>query len=213
LVEQIAAGTHTVQINLPPSINKLFNYIEIVPFPVFGVTISGVEYQDASSKWNTIYEVGAKDYKFYNNSGPLVMHLAPKETNGVFRITCGVDSEIGVIGFSNVDFGLIDYLDNIQTVYFKFENVPASSINLNTISIDFYINDSVKADKYITELAITNTTDGSGSSVPIRTINTDDYSFGGQSIDATNGLYFKVVMKEINRTSPVFRGCKLAYEV
>lgn len=212
-IEQVASGVHTVQVNLPPSLSKSFNYVELVPFPVFGVAIQKVEYQDTSSIWKTIYDVDTQDYKFYNNSGPLVMHLAPKETNGVFKVTCEVDASVGSIGFTSMDFGLIDYRDETQTVYLKFENAPASLISLVSSEFDFYVNDNVKKDKFISELAITNTTDGTGASININNISTDIYTFGGQSIDATNGLYLKVVMNEVNRTTPVIRGCKLTYEV
>ncbi len=211
-VEQTVLTSGTIEILLPPSINKLFNYIEIAPFPVFGIEITEVAYMDSHSDWHVLYDPDASAYKFYNNAGPLVMHVAPKETNGTFRIKCNIDPTIGVIGFSNIDIGLIDYKDETQTAYLKFENAPLSELILSTAEIDFYVDD-VKIDKYIVELAITNSTDGSGDSVPIRVLNTDVYSFGTETIDATNGLWLKVVMKESNRTSPVIRGCKLVYEV
>jgi hypothetical protein len=215
-VEQTTAGSHVVQISLPPSISKQFNYIEVVPFPVFGVEISGIAYQDTSSRWNTIYDKTMSPYKFYNNGGPLVMHLSPRETNGVFRITCIVDSNIGVMGFSNIDMALIDYVDDLQTIYMKFENAPSTNINLLSSSLDFYIDNitgTQNARRFIKELSITNDITGAGTTVPIRTISTDDYTFGGESINASNGLYLKIVMNEVNKTSPVIRGCKLSYEV
>jgi len=211
-VEQITPGSNEVQILLPASINKLFNYIEIAPFPVFGVNITEVSYQDSHSDWHVLYDTSMNAYKFYNNSGPLVMHVSPRETNGTFKITCNVDASIGTIGFSNIDIGLIDYKDEIQTAYLKFENAPANIITLSTLDLDFYV-DNVKADKFVLELAITNSTDGSGSSIPVNKVSTDQYIFGSENIDATNGLWLKVVMKEVNRTSPVIRGCKLGYEV
>jgi len=214
-IEQTASGIHTIQVNLPPSLNKSFNYIELAPFPVFGVEIRKVKYQDPSNLWKTIYDVTDKDYKFYNNSGPLVMHLSPKETNGTFEVTCNVDDTgggTGPIGFSSMDFGLIDYEDKTQTIYIKFENAPASNITLLSGEFDFYINDNIKYDKFISKLAIANSFDGTGD-ISINTVSTDRYNFGKQSIDASNGLYLKVVMNEINRTTPVIRGYKLTYEV
>lgn len=210
-VEQTTAGIHTIQINLPPSLNKLFNYIELAPFPVFGLEITEVAYQDSASVWNVIFDTSMKRYKFYNGSGPLVMHLAPKETNGVFRIKCKVDSAIGAMGFSNVDFGLVDYRDEVQTSYLKFENAPASSIALQGAETDFYV-DNNEPKTFIQEMSIVNTLDGTGESVPITDFTTS-YTFGSESIDATDGLWLKLVMKESNRTSPVIRGCKLNYEV
>lgn len=211
-VEQVSAGDHTIQINLPPSLNKLFNYIELAPFPVFGVQITEVAYQDSASVWNTVYDSTINKYRFYNGSGPLVMHLSPKETNGVFRIKCMVDSSIGAIGFSNVDFGLIDYRDELQTAYLKFENAPTAIINLQSIETDFYVDSNKPKNTFITEMSIVNSLDGSGDSVPITDF-TSSYTFGNESIDATNGLWLKLVMKESNRTSPVIRGSKLNYGV
>jgi hypothetical protein len=143
------------------------------------------------------------------------MHLSPKETNGTYRITCNVDDTgggFGPLGFSSMDFGLIDYKDETQTIYMKFENAPASTITLVSGEFDFYINDNIKYDKFISKLAIANSFDGTGD-ININTISTDKYNFAGQTIDATNGLYLKVVMNEINRTTPVIRGYKLTYEV
>lgn len=218
-IEQTSAGSHTLEIQIPPSLNKNFNYIEIAPFPVFGVDITKVEYQDPRSVWNTIYDQDNKDYKFYNSSGPLVMHLAPQETNGTFKITFNVDSEIGVMGFSNIDVGLIDYRDVSQTVYMKVMNMPPRAVTTSYIllssQLDFYVNGGQKADKFITELSVTNSTDGSGDTVPIRRVDSSVNYFGGQTIDLepTENLYLKVVMKEVDMTTPVIRGCKLTYEV
>jgi len=218
-IEQTASGVHTVQVNIPPSLNKLFNYVEISPFPMFGNHITKVEYQNEQSQWETIYNEADQDYLFYSNSGPLVMHQTPKQTNGTFRITVDVADGIEAIGFSNFDVGLIDYKDEIQTFYMKFMNIPprtsTTTYNLVTSQVDFYIHEAVKNDNFITEMAIVNSTDGSGDKVTINKITNSEYSFGNQSIDLDpdENLYLKVVMKEVNNTSPVFRGCYLTYEV
>lgn len=218
-IEQVASGVHTVQIDLPPSLNKTFNYIELSPFPMFGNEITKVEYQDERSQWQTIYSTSSTEYLFYNSSGPLVLHQSPKNTNGTFRITLEVNDSIGVMGFSNFDVGLIDYKDEVQTVYMKFMNMPPRSVTttytLLSSQVDFYIHDAVKYDKFVTEMAITNATDGTGDKITINKINNSTYTFGSQTIDLdpTEDLYLKVVMREVDNTSPVFRGCYLVYEV
>lgn len=218
-IEQAASGVYTVQINLPPSLNKLFNYVEISPFPMFGNQITKVRYQNEQSQWETIYNEADQDYLFYSSSGPLVMHQTPKQTNGTFEITVNVADGIEAIGFSNFDVGLIDYKDEVQTFYMKFMNMPprtsTTSYNLVKSQVDFYIHEAIKNDNFITEMAIVNSTDGSGDTVTIGKITNAEYSFGNQAIDLDPGedLYLKVVMKEVNNTSPVFRGCYLTYEV
>lgn len=214
-IEQVSADVYEVQISLPASLNKNFNYIEIAPMPIFGLNLQKVEYQDEHSNWNTIYDYENTNYKFYNNSGPLVMHLTPRVTNGVFKITCEVIDGINALGFSNVDIGLIDYKDETQTAYIKFENVPAKTITLISSSLDFYIDaitGTQNPTKFISELSITNSLTGAGTTVNLTEISSDTYYFGGETIDASAGLWLKIVMKEVNRTTPVIRGCKLDYE-
>lgn len=219
-VEQAATGSGNIEFQLPPSLNKNFNYIEVAPFPVFGVDITKIEYQDPRSIWNTIYEDNVDDYVFYNKAGPMVMHLAPKETNGTFRIHYDVLDGVNAQGFTNIDVGYVDYKDEVQTVYMKFENFIPATVNdteyiLQTSKLDFYINDNVDIRKFITEVSIVNSTDGTGDKVPINTINTDTYTFGNGSIrmDVGENLYLKIVMKENGITSPVFRGCQLTYTI
>lgn len=214
-IEQAVSGVYEVEVSLPPSVNKNFNYIEIAPFPVFGINLQKVEYKDERSVWNTIYNVDTEDYKFYNNSGPLVMHLTPRTTNGIFKITCEVIDGINALGFSNMDFGLIDYNDEVQTVYMRFENAPETTITLLSSSLDFYIDDitgTQNPNKFISELSITNSLTGAGTTITLNEISSDEYQFGGETIDASNGLWLKIVMREVNRTTPVIRGCKLDYE-
>lgn len=217
-IEQMAGGNYPIEIQLPPSLNKNFNYLEIVPFPIFGVFITRIEYQDVRSVWQTIYDINNNDYKFYYGGGPLVLHLAPRETNGSFRIWCDVDSELGVIGFSNIDVGLIDYLDTSQTTYLKFMNMPsrttAKDYTFLTFELDFYV-DGHKADALITDLSLVDdVTTPNDDPVPIEKVNRSTYYFGGNSINLTptENLYLKVVMKEVDMTTPVIRGCKLTYE-
>lgn len=216
-IEEVSNGPHLVEIQLPPSINKNFNYLEIVPFPMFGVQISGVTYQDSLSTEHILYSKDSDSYKFYNNSGPLVMHVAPKETNGTFKIY--VDVTHGAIGFSSIDFAMIDYKDEEQTIYMKIMNFPTdiTTCSLDKLNIDFYVDNegtNVLTD-FFTEISITNgITDAAKVTVEnLSQFNSDSgYDFKGSALDtSTTEMYLKLVIKEHNTTTPVIRGCKLTY--
>lgn len=217
-IESATNGEHEIEIQLPPTINKNFNYIELIPFPMFGIEILSVTYQDVFNSEKTLFSSTDNQYAFYDNSGPLIMHLSPKETNGTFKIRVNVTH--GAIGFASIDIGMIDYKDEIQTVYMKLMNVPNRTVTtvytLNDLDLDFYVNEAVVFDDYIREVAITNGTSSGADKVPVTgSLSHSTYSFNGQTITLTTSqdMYLKIVIKEHNTTTPVFRGCKLTYEV
>lgn len=213
-IESAANGEHNIEIRLPPSINKNFNYFEIIPFPMFGMEILEVKYQDSLSVDQVIFSSG--NYPFYAATGPLVMHISPKETNGTFKIK--VRCDYGVIGFSSIDFAMVDYKDEVQTTYLKIMNLPSKTgiYTLKTIDIDFYVHEQNAFDEFISEVSLVNMpSESADQKVTLNTISHDDYTFpAGQTLELTDQyMYLKIVMKEHNTTSPVIRGCKLTYEV
>lgn len=213
-IEEATTGEHTIEIQLPPSLNKNFNYIELAPLPVFGMKIKRVEYQDSRSNYQTIYDSNIASYKFYSDVGPLVMHLAPKETNGTFRITVEALAGINAIGFSSIEIALIDYIDTQQTAYLTFWNIGTGNITLEYLDLDFYVDGATDYSNFITELAITNAANPLIEvKKSITTISHDRYYFNGEQIMISDKMYLKVVLKENNMTTPVIRGCKLKYEV
>jgi hypothetical protein len=141
------------------------------------------------------------------------MHLSPVETNGTFNIRVNVTH--GALGFSHIDFGMIDYLDEPQTVYMKVMNLPSRSVpttyTLDTFEIDFYVNNSNVYNDFISEVAITNGTDETADKLTITNISHDTFYFNGQTITltTTQNMYVKIVMRENNTTTPVIRGCKI----
>lgn len=210
-IEEVSTTDHEIEIRLPPSINKNFNYIEVVPFPVFGVQISGITYQDSLSVDQVLYDENDPTYSFYNSSGPLVLHLSPKETNGTFKFF--VRATHGVIGFSNIDVAMIDYKDEEQTALFKIANLPFETTTdymINTVDLDFYVNGFNTYSEFIKEVAIVS----GDNKITLSTINQGVNQLGQSiTVEAGDSMYLSVIMKEHNTTSPVFRGCKLTYEV
>lgn len=225
-IEQAASGLHTLELVLPPSTQKTFNYVEVVPFPIFGMEITKIEYYDFQSNLQTIYPL--EDNLFYNGSGPLIMHLTPREFNNTIKITFNVINGLNVMGFTSIDVGSIDYMNNTNTVYIKFDNVPEvdhnnvsiTSIRPVGIDLDFYA-DGVVDDNYnsfISEISlVTSPTTNPNSSLSIpkkrgyQGINTSNASFSVSQPSGPNALYLKVVMNEVNLTTPVIRGAKLDY--
>lgn len=216
-IEAASVGEHTVEIQLPPSLNKRFNFLDIVPFPVFGIEITKIEYSDIQNIQQTIFDSTGKVYKFYNTSGPMTFHLKPKEFNNTIKITYNVKDGTSAMGFSNIDVALIDYHNTATTIMMPFDNLPDPSIISLTptnINLDFYINGpvDVNLNKYFSKngggIFITNDNgDVLENIAPIQTTQSNTWG----SIDFTNGLWLKVVMNEVDMTTPVFRGCKLEF--
>lgn len=222
-VEEAAAGTHTVEINLPPSISKKFNFLEVHPFPVFGIDIENITYKDLQSASHSIFPT--RDNPFYNRSGPLVFHLSPKDWNNTITFTINVKDGINAMGFSKIDVASIDYLDSSSTIIMPLENIPQvdhngsalTDINPTTVNLDFYIDGAVEEDydSFISEITLMDRDDGSGENVRLKKTR------GSQSIAATsinvtqtsgdNALYLKMIINEQRLTSPVIRGASLEW--
>jgi len=215
-VEQATAGTHTIEIDLPPSLNKNFNYIEISPMPVFGMTISGVQYQDIYGNYQTIFDM--ENPGFYTASGPIIMHLSPRQTNGTFKIIVNVLPSVLAMGFSCIDIALIDYKDEVETIYFPFENLPTPpnpTYHLGDFTLDFYIDGTTAWGDYIREVSIVNSNNVNvAQPVTAGPISPNTiYHFGGKTITLNTtdkkNLYLKITMKKSGSTTPVIRGCQL----
>jgi len=216
-IEQIADNqtdiTHTLEIQLPPSINKSLNYIEIVPFPIFGIHINKVEYFDIYSQLQTIYDSTAKNYKFYNSSGPMIFHFSPKDYNNTIKITYSVDSSLGVMGFSNIDISLIDYIDTPNKVDLIYENIPegTTSLNISTFDLDIYVDDD-NISKYVTSVRLVDLDDRDSSSHYILLDNKTISQQVNETISLTNGrMGLEITFQENFMTTPVIRGSKITY--
>lgn len=208
-IENTATADHTMEIRLPPSLNKKFNYIEIVPLPIFGIEITQIRYYDEQSRAQDIYPMSSTN--FYNGTGPLVFHLTPRSFNNTIKIWYTVKDNVGVMGFSKIDVGLIDYYNTEQTAYVKFNSTTGlTDITPTSISTDFYVDGSTDYNSFITELAIVNTVGGTNL-LTFKPSHEEQTSLGGVTVDASSGLYLKIKMKEVDMTTPVFRGCKMEY--
>lgn len=214
-----ATGVHTLQINLPPSLNKKFNYLEIVPFPVFGVEISRIQYFDEQSRSQNIYTARSKgedqvvENRFYNSSGPLIFHLQPRAFNNTIKIYYTVKDNVGAMGFSNIDIGLIDYYNTEQTTYLRFNTTEHfTSITPTEAKLDFYVNGTTDYNSYVTEVSIVEYVGGPNVINLKPTVEAQALAGTTLTVGKGEGMYLKVKMKEINMTTPVIRGCMVKYE-
>lgn len=221
-IESTTAGVHSLELVLPPSLSNTFNYIEVLPFPIFGIEITSIQYTDLVGNSKTIYPTS--ENSFYSNGGPLVFHLSPREFNNAIKINFNVIDGIEVMGFSLIDICSIDYQNNTNTVYLKFENIPqtdtqgneVTDITLVSIDTDFYVDGILNTsyDNFITELSLVPSV-GSSDTVGLKrikgyqTIPETTVTLGTSGSEKT--LYLKVVMNEVNTTTPVFRGAKLNF--
>jgi hypothetical protein len=221
-IESTTAGEHSIEIVMPPSTSKTFNYIEIIPFPIFGIEIKRIEYKDLQNKSQIIYPT--QENTFYSNAGPLIFHTTPREYNNSIKIIFNVLDGINVMGFSIIDICTIEYFNNINTIYLKFENIPdydlygnsVTEIDLVSIDIDFYV-DGVINDVYdnaIREFSIVPDIISDFKVMLSRkkgyqTISTSTITLG--EVAGKKTLYLKCVINGINNTTPVIRGAKLNY--
>lgn len=221
-IESTTAGEHNIEIVLPPSTQKTFNYLEVIPFPIFGMEIKRIEYRDLYNNLQVIYPTS--ENSFYAKGGPLVFHLAPREYNNSIKIFFDVLDGINTMGFSLIDIASIDYLNNSNTFYMKFENIAEFDTTGNSITeitpvsidIDFYIDGILDKsyDNFISEISLvptigSNTKIGLARTKGYQNIPTTNITLG--SIDGKNSLYLKCVINEVGTTTPVFRGAKLNY--
>lgn len=220
--ETDSLNTQTLEIVLPNSINKTFNYIEVVPFPIFGMKIEKIEYLDMQSRWIQLFPQDGMS--FYDLNGPLFLHVAPREFNNSIKISFKAMTNVNAIGFSSIDVANIDYFNNTSTVYLKFENLktemsgnPINEIIPTKINLDFYADGVLNNDynKFIGEISLVTSTGG----FPTKTLGLDKTASQDiknsptMQLETPGELYLKVVLNEVNKTSPVIRGARLAYNV
>lgn len=219
-IEETSNQKHTLEIELPPSLNKRFNYLELVPFPIFGIEITKITYKDLQGANQVIFDTNAlsttfKPYRFYNTSGPMVFHLSPKEYNNNIKIDYKVKDGCSAMGFSTIDVSLVDYYNTATTILIPFENLPnVQSITPTKIDLDFYIDGVVDSNlnKFFSKngggIFITNNSNEDLEEItPIQGPQIKTWS----SIDIRNGLWLKIVMNEVDMTTSVFRGCKMEF--
>ncbi len=224
-----ADSTVKFEIQLPPSLTKRFNYIQLDPFPIFGFNITDVQYQDFYGNYNSITEhMFGTDDPFLNNKGfPTKLYVSPKEFNGTIIIYGQTDST-GYFGFSNIDVGFQDFNNTTAEGYFKFKQFERNlnttrEITVNNIVLDYYfdapnakellngVNPVLEARLIVgTEVDGVVTPTNEGILLKLSSENTIALNTN-ITLQANQLLYLKLRFTEHNMTTPVFRGAKLNY--
>jgi len=227
-MKEVSAGEHVIQIDLPPALTKRFNYIEIYPFPLYGMNIKKIEYKDYHSKtWNVNREIYGINPLQHNTGEAIKLYLSPKEFNGSIYITVEATT-LGVIGFSNIDIKFLDYNNTTQTGFFKFDTFGSKTkpynLQLEKAVIDFYF-DGPTAQSMITssEAPITCTfiqgTEANGVITPgtwshrvnLADASTLDLNNVNVTLQSNENIFLSFELTEHNMTTPVLRGAKLNY--
>jgi len=204
-VEQLSANTdHTIEIELPPSLSKKFNYIELLPLPVFGFDIVSIKYVDLRGNDQEIIRPSRMP-----KDGPCILHIAPKQFNNIIKIV--VNSSTGVVGFTNIDIALVDYQNTSQTFYMPFTGIPVGDKDISVV-LDFYVDaPSTNYGNFIRELKlVTDTSDSSILETLEAKTTPQDFS-DSISLAGKDSLYLKVTMQEIDLTTPIIYGCTITY--
>jgi hypothetical protein len=189
-IEQLGAGTHVIEIELPPSINKKFNYLELIPMPIFGFEITKIEYLDLKSNAQEIIRPGS-----VRKDGPQILHFAPKQFNNIIKLTINV-GDAGVIGFTNVDIALVDYQNTAQMFYIPFTNVPTSTVD-----------SEVNYGNYIKDIRLVSDMTNDTLISVLKPVSEQLLT----SITLNGTMYIKVTMQENDLTTPIFYGAKITY--
>jgi hypothetical protein len=222
------AGDHVLQIDLPPALTKRFNYIELYPFPLYGMNIKKIEYQDFHSKrWDITKNIYGTN-PLQNNVGEgIKLYLSPKEFNGTLYITVEATT-LGVIGFSNIDVKFLDYNNTTQNGYIAFDTFATKtkpySMRLGKAVVDFYF-DSPTAQSMITDTTspikctFLQGTESNGVITPgtwshevnLADAATLDLNNVAVTLESNENIYLTFELTEHSMTTPVLRGAKLNY--
>lgn len=238
-IQEVLPNTpHTIRIDLPPTLTKRFNYIEIHPFPLYGMNITNVRYTDTFSVTRDVVQNFYGMNPLQSNKGETIkLYMSPKESNGSVYIDV-MSSDLGVIGFSNIDIKFLDFENTSQIGYMKFDSFGDKQTLISDILVDYYY-DSARAQTLITqnnppirawlktgyfdpnsanrikiESAAT-----TGIDTEINLANPDDtvninQIFSLQKSGLTpEFLWFVFELKEHNTTTPVIKGCKVKYDI
>lgn len=242
-IKEVAKNsTHEIRVDMPPSITKRFNYIELYPFPIYGQKILKIEYVDFyGNRWDVTRDMYGMN-QLQNNTGESVkLYTSPREFNGTIYITVKA-TELGVIGFSNIDVKFLDFNNTTQTGFLKFDtfNYYKSTLArekrllINSCLVDFYF-DSPRASTLITSLdkspikawlrtgkynATTNSIDLSGISGDlvneISLVLSDNITLvdinKNIKLSQDEDLWLVFELREHNVTTPVVRGAKVVFE-
>lgn len=214
----------SIDIYVPPSLTKRFNYIEVHPFPLYGPKIESIQYMPFN---NAILEDVTKGIyggnPLSNNRGESVkLYLSPKEFNGRIRINVTPDDD-QYIGFSNIDVKFLDFDNTSKDGFLIFNGFGQDNdytINIEKVDIDWYfdgpesmvLSDSTPIKMWISVGTIADNVFTNDIRYPIDLADIRTLTMNEQvTVERDQELVLEFQLKEHNVTTPVIRGAKITY--
>lgn len=211
LLDTTAGTQHTITIQLPSSIRPHVNYFSLTPFPAFGFDLDQVLITQAD---NTIIDITPGGYQAAAMNG-VGVHFKPLSWGNT--ITIKLTARGKVIGISDLDIFLVDYVDSYAEVRYE---VPAfkNSAFTNIDQVDlmdyglFGISDKDGIYDRFKEITVTAYVNGNGTQIGERTLRGLEATQLGTAKSIGDTFHISVRFKKYLGQSPVFRSLKIIYQ-
>ena len=199
---------------------------------MYGFSVKKVEYVDfRTTRWDVTRNIyGTMNPLQANDGESIKLFLSPKEFNGTIYITVQV-TELGVIGFSNIDVKFNDFDNTTKAGHLRFDSFDAMTkpidITLSSVSLDYYF-DGPKAQSLITSNespievwlqagkevnGVVNQTNSWQHRLDLANSASFTLNDVSLTLEQDESIFLQFNLKEHNVTTPVIRGAKLVYSL
>ena len=209
-------SNYTLTIQFPTSIKPYVDYLSIIPFPAFGFSIQSVYITAVNGTQIMVNDPIESDM------GIIDVNFAPVSWGGT--LTINLTAQGSVIGISNLDIGLSDYIDGAASFIYE---VPAfQPLSFNAITkldlTDFDLYNPPTDPGYIKTNVITATafigvsgfpTGATGDLISKDTINGRGITKLSSTKTAGSHFYVQFTMQKYLAQTPTFRSAVITYGV
>jgi len=217
-IEDTSFAEHTIRFDFPKGLQPKLNALEVSMFPQYAMRLETAEYLSLNGSWRTINNTS-------NEGISIKRYFSPNDFADKIRLKVfPLSSTTPLIGLSNFDAFLIDYINNGSAI-FEFPEVSKYTISkLDNLIVDFDI-DPVALNNQFSTLnpirvtlnvggdldALTGLTGGTNYEIPFEVLNgTSNFSLNTGTITQER-IFIQFNLTEINQTTPVVRGAVLNY--
>jgi len=212
LLDTAAAATHSIVINFPSSIRPYVNNIALTPFPAFSFRLDSMIVNKADSTQVNVTPLGVEAASM----AAVNVHFAP--TSWGNQIVINITANGSVVGISNLDIFLTDYINSGEFTYelTSFENKAFSYISYVNL-MDFGLfgiteeDGTYNASKQTTVTARVGSTVSSATSYPIneKTLRNEGIS----EVPKLSGskFYMSFAFNKYEGQTPTFRSAIITY--
>jgi hypothetical protein len=204
-------NTHVIQIQFPTSIKPYVNYLTLRAFPAFSIKLNSVIVTKADGTTQDVLEGNV----VAQEAGILTVHFKPVSWGGV--VTINLTAMGSVIGLSDIDIGLIDYVDSQARIIFEVPALTGVAFSTGISEVDlmdcglfgYGIQDSgyIKTKEIIVKAYV------GDLSTPIDISENTLNGIGTTTCSKAAGdrFYLEFRFKTYQGQSPMFRSAKLTY--